>query len=103
MAVAVGDVKPFTGNRPTPVGQWLERIVDITFDSSYPTGGEPLSAATLGFRKILFVNAPRSGANLFQYDYTNSKLLAYVATTGVEVADTTDLHTLVARIMVVGI
>lgn len=49
----------------------------IAFDSSYPTGGEAFTAANLGLRTIdLMLVSPRSGF-AFDYDYTNSKVLAY--------------------------
>lgn len=53
-------------------------VADVDFDSSYPTGGESLTAADLGLKKIdLLLASPEEGIS-FEYDYTNSKLLAYV-------------------------
>lgn len=47
------------------------------FDSSYPTGGEALTAATLGMSAIRFIIfEPRLGFVL-TYDHTNSKVLVY--------------------------
>jgi len=78
----------------------------LAFDSSYPTGGESLTAANIGLRVIEHINVqPRSGF-VFDYDYTNSLLLAYrtgaaTVTAGAtpaaalaEVSNTTDLSTL---------
>lgn len=49
----------------------------LSFDSSYPTGGEALAAADLGLRTIdLMLVQPTKGL-AYEYDYTNSKLLAY--------------------------
>lgn len=56
----------------------------VAFDSSYTTGGLALTAATLGLRVVdMIIIQPRSGF-VFDYDYTNSKLLAFTqgATTG---------------------
>ena len=96
------------------------RVYDVTFDSSYPTGGESLTAADVGLKKIeqLIVHGPatatRGGtAAVFpSYDYTNSKLQAFWsratdgnaqnATTSPEVTDTTDISTQICRITVVG-
>jgi len=50
----------------------------IAFDSSYPTGGESFAASDLGLRTIdlmLFQSGTKGLA--FEYDYTNSKVLAY--------------------------
>ena len=49
----------------------------LAFDDSYPTGGESLTAAMLGLSSIDFVDIPPSGGQVFQYDYTNSKVLVY--------------------------
>lgn len=70
----------------------------IAFDSSYPTGGEALSIADLdlGAEPVLVLIPPKSGY-IFEYDYTNHKVLVYVeeavAAGGplLEVANTTDL------------
>jgi hypothetical protein len=61
---------------------------DITFSTTYPTGGEALpSAASLGLKEILFVdvecsaarNAAGTSAVPVAYDRTNHKLQAYVS------------------------
>jgi len=74
------------------------RTVDIAFDSSYPTGGESLTASDLGLSVVdLVIPSPKSGY-VFEYDYTNSKIKAYYADYDatsdgalIEVANTTDL------------
>ena len=86
----------------------------ITFDSSYPTAGEPLTAADLGC-KVVFAVIPcgsfRNTAGTLgiqvSYDHTNAKLLAYwtgavVSTALAEVASTTDLSTYSGRVLVIG-
>lgn len=59
-------------------------IAEITFDSSYPTGGEALTAATLGLTAVeAFVPAGPAAAAagaasaVVKYDRTNSKLQAF--------------------------
>lgn len=52
-------------------------VKGITFDSSYPTGGESLTAAMLGLASVLFAVVTPSGGYAFEYDYTNSKVIAY--------------------------
>lgn len=49
----------------------------IAFDSSYPTGGEALTPATLGLTTVAFLVAHPTKGLTFEYDYTNSTLLAY--------------------------
>lgn len=99
MAVTVAEVE-----RRQSLGNYLEKIVDITFDASYVTNGEPLAAADLGLATILSVLAPVvQGAvvRLVAYDIANSKLLAY-APGGAEVANATDLSAVVVRLVVRG-
>ena len=52
--------------------------VTVAFDSSYPTGGESLTAADLGLKTIDFINIESKSGVTFEYDYTNNKILAYV-------------------------
>lgn len=91
------------------------RVYDVTFDSSYPTGGESLTAADVGLKKIeqLIVHGPatatRGGTTgvLATYDYTNSKLQAFWGNAGTasvlpEVTDTTDIATQICRITAIG-
>ena len=72
----------------------------LTFDSSYPTGGEPLTAADLGLSTVVFATAQNKSGYSFEYDIANAKLLAYWVDTSTDgaamaqVADTTDLNAL---------
>ena len=73
----------------------------ITFDSSYPTGGEALavsdfssapSAATLA--EVFFLGGEDNAtANTPSWDRSEGKIIMTVASTGSEVADTTNLST----------
>lgn len=105
MGLTVTPVKVFV------VGDRKEAHVDVTFDSSYPTGGEALTAATLGFTELNYVSdgiarkSDNTLAVLVSYDYTNSKLLAYKSNTAANpqpVADTADLSTYKVRLRVIG-
>jgi hypothetical protein len=49
----------------------------IAFDSSYPTGGESLTAANIGLRVVDFIEVTARSGYVFEYDYTNSSLLVY--------------------------
>lgn len=91
-------------------GGWYERFVTLTFDSSYPTGGEPLTAADLGFSDNateLKVIPVRQGAIIVSYDGANAKLLAYWGNAGTasvlpEVTATTDLSAQTVEVLVRG-
>lgn len=57
---------------------------DITYDSSYVTGGEPVTAAQLGLRRVEsltphgpFRNTAGTASITVSFDRTNLKLLAY--------------------------
>lgn len=90
--------------RRQSVGNYFEKLVDVTFDSSYPTGGEPLTASDLGFGSVLSVVGdvlPSGAVRYVAYDRTNSKLLAFDAD-GAQIADTTSLATITVRLLVRG-
>lgn len=109
MAVSVTDVKRGV------LGDLKYLIADVTFDSSYPAGGEALTPATLGFTTIYFFSSntiidPDTADNAVVpgYDYTNSKFLAFWDNESgsnsafLEVDDTTTLAAYSARIFVIG-
>jgi hypothetical protein len=58
--------------------QGSENVVrgTIDFDSSYPTGGEPLTAANIGLATIKWINFQDAAGFSFTYDYTNAKVVA---------------------------
>lgn len=83
------------------------RFGTVTFDSSYPTGGEAVTAAQLGLTKvqrviptIKTIGGTVNVANV-TYDATNSKFKVYDETPA-EVADTSDLSTLSIDFTAVG-
>lgn len=82
-------------------------IKTVTFDSSYATGGEALTAVTLGLESvhIVLLSMENSGY-VAQYDYTNSKVALYEAgADGAildEVANTTDVSAVVVRVLAFG-
>lgn len=84
------------------------QIVNITFDSSYPTGGEALTAAELGLHSILGcviggINAVRYHAG---WDQANKKLMLYQedGTSGIEaqVANASDQSAVTVTCLFVG-
>jgi len=83
----------------------LTVALKITFDSSYPTGGETLDL-TAYVNNIETVMVETSGGFVFGYDRSNKKLKAFEA--GVdgdaldEVDNGTDLSTVITFITVTG-
>lgn len=106
MGLTVADVNP----RSTDLfGLHKVRFVTVAFDSSYPTGGESLTAANLGLAGIVHVQAGSAGGYVFEYDHTNKKLKAFMGDNNnaadgplIEVADTTDLSAVTCRAVVYG-
>lgn len=66
-----------TGDWQITAGNVRMSRVAIAFDASYPTGGESLTAADLGLRVIDFISIQPQSGFVFEYDYTNNKVLAY--------------------------
>lgn len=82
--VMIAEAITVTINRNFGDANSEQRIRDVTIamDSSYPTGGEALAASSLALVTVYHVSCDINDGYLFQYDYTNSKLLAFGATTG---------------------
>lgn len=66
------------------IGNRKHYITDVTLDASYPSGGYALSASTLGPDILLDTVHVQQGVGglLFSYNYTTSKLQAYLPTGG---------------------
>ena len=100
-----------TTNRTDTVGRYTKYTTGtVTFDSSYPTGGEALLPTALGLSsKIEFVSFSPAAGYVFEYDYTNQKLKAYWPTTDAtapnvakQVANTTDLSAVTCQYIAFG-
>tara|TARA_R100001509_G_scaffold128481_1_gene81886 strand:- start:3773 stop:4084 length:312 start_codon:yes stop_codon:yes gene_type:complete len=91
--------------RTNVTGNRLTVALKITFDDSYPTGGEALDL-TAYVENIETVGIEVSGGYVFQYDRTNKKVLAYEAgADGAaldQVANATNLSTVVTYVSVTG-
>ena len=91
--------------RTNVTGNRLTVALKITFDSSYPTGGEPLDLTTY-VENIETVGIEVSGGYVFQYDRTNKKVLAYEAGADSaaldEVTNATNLSTVITYVSVTG-
>ena len=118
----------FTEKKRAKLGNAYAVSADITFDSSYPTGGEALAASAFGLNNIDIMLCETALGYMFQYDYANAKLKAFypraalsgslvvaesaatltgdtdvAAAAGAEVTSTADLHTITTRVMAIGI
>ena len=51
--------------------------VRVAFDSSYPTGGESFVPSDVGMREFVDVKIHPTSGFVFEYDYTNEKILVY--------------------------
>jgi len=98
-------------NRTDTVGRYTKYTTGtITFDSSYPTGGESLTVSNVGLSsKIEFIAVTDASGYNFQYDYTNNKVLAYwpnsdatAPSVGKQVANTTDLSAVTCNFIAFG-
>lgn len=101
MALVPTQIRNYSDNR--------EKIVDFTFDSSYPTGGEPITAALALCRNTIdfIIPGPVTTAGAISptksvvWDHVNSKLLLYTAA-GTEAVNATDQSTVKVRCRVAG-
>ena len=83
------------------------KVFDVTFDSSYPTGGEPLSTTDLGFSgEVTFLLAEPTGGYSFEYNAASGLLLAYrtgaINLPGEQVPNATNLSTINTRVFAIG-
>lgn len=73
MALTVTDPVGF----PISLGSRYLNIRHVDFDTSYPTGGEPLTFEDLGFSRAPDVVIALPKTRVFEYDSANEKLKAY--------------------------
>lgn len=58
-------------------------FADVTFDSVYPTNGEPMPASKFGLGAIGQIMAAPNGGLFFEYDYVNEKIKAFYPTVNI--------------------
>lgn len=94
-------------------GRQKVRIATVTFDSSYPTGGESFTPADVGLSEfnLVLVSPDSSPAYQFAYDYTNKKILVFGVQQDADAAvtdpfdeedNTVDLTSVTVRVLCVG-
>src|SRR5436309_5655100 len=75
---------------PSVFGDKRVRFADVTFDTSYTTGGLALVPKDVGFaRQIDLLIAAPSGGFIFEFDHAAQKLKAQYPTGGATAAPTT--------------
>src|SRR4051812_23133924 len=63
--------------RSTVIGDIRCVLGTYAFDSSYPTGGEAFTPATVGLTAINFALFSPTSGYTFEFDHTNNKVIAY--------------------------
>jgi hypothetical protein len=59
------------------IGDLKYKVIELTFDSSYATGGESLTASDIGLDQIVLAQIESTDGMSFAYDYTNNKVKAF--------------------------
>lgn len=99
------------GQGETPIANYRTRIVDIDGLTSYTTGGQAITAQSLGLKKVFFAfSMACSDASNFTApliaakgeNNTSLKLMWFVNTTGAEVANGVNLSSKNTKLMVFG-
>lgn len=92
MALVATDINIFMPVMKDTDGKPIAFVIGtLAFDSSYPTDGEAITVGNM--REVKGLMAGKYGDWIFEYDVTNKKLKAYVMSTGLEVANGTNLST----------
>lgn len=112
MSLAISKLSGAGVEIPQSLDNVITRIANITFDSSYPTGGESLTHPDFADIFGVVVLAGTSGYEL-RFDAANNKLLVYAVDRSadlgtdnnnplVQVPNTTDLSALAVTVLLVG-
>lgn len=88
-------------------GDKRRTIGTVTFDSSYPTGGEVITPQQVGLGTILDMDienpvSPTPTTRMCTFDHTNLKFMLFTSSDGNQVANGTDVSTFSAKFEAVG-
>jgi hypothetical protein len=88
-------------------GDKRRTIGTVTFDNSYPTGGEVITPQQVGLGVILRMDLENPVSStpttrMSTFDHTNRAFLAFTSADGLQVAGGTDLSAFSARFEAVG-
>lgn len=90
-----------SNRKQTVFGDRAVIFCDITFDSSYPTGGESFAPSDIGLHNFDHIDVPPASGYFFEYDWTNQKIKAYSGDQ--EVTNGQDLSSVTTKgVMIVG-
>lgn len=89
-------------DRRTVWGDRRVTFLNVTFDASYPTGGESLTPAMAGLTEFDAVVQHGVSTHSVVHSGTTNLLLVYLVSTAAEVADTTDLSALTVQLICIG-
>lgn len=97
----------FTTVSSNVVGAQRLNVINVTFDASYPTGGEVITPANMGMRAridtVIGGASPYgAGAYVIQYDASGPYLKAISVADGAEAGDTTDLSAMTVNVIAIG-
>lgn len=94
----------------TKAGKKRMVATEVTLDSSYPTGGEAITAAQLGLSRVDAVMCSTNTGHVAQYDKTNAKIKMYYADYDavadgalIQVPNTTDLSAVTVLCLAFGV
>jgi len=85
------------------IGDLVMKLITITWDNSYPTGGEAIAPADVGLNQILAVIPTHGtlGSRIYAWDPVNSKLMMFTAL-GTEAGNGTDQSTISTPVIFIG-
>lgn len=113
MALSISSVHPQASDDVW--GRLRVAVRTVTFDDSYPTGGESFTPADVGLSEFLFVDIQNDADGTlgfsFEYDYTAQTIVALGVEQDADAAttepldeedDTEDLSAVVVRVLCIG-
>lgn len=110
MAAGIADVTVLKYKQiPGGIGHPQFTKATLTFGTAYPTGGWPVAKAALGFPSGEILDIIPTGGTAaagfnYEWDEDNSKLIAYVAATGAQVANADNAQsTLTLKLLAIGV
>lgn len=90
-------------------GKKRQVVTEVTMDSSYPTGGEAVTAAQLGLATVDVAICSTNTGHIAQYDKANAKIKLYYADYDavadgalIEVPNTTNVAAVVVTVVAYG-
>lgn len=103
--MAIGVTRVFVNK----AGKKRQTVTEVALDSSYPTGGEAITAAQLGLSFVDAALCSSSTGHIARYDKTNAKIKMFYADYDavadgalIEVPNTTDLSAVTVTVVAYG-